>query len=162
LGSKELRPRVWTLIIDEEVRIEGPRSKIWSILNDPLTFRILIPGLTRIRSSGPNQYVASAKIKLGFLNSSFNNISIKQVANDAQYLTTLDIRGDEASKLGSFHEILELKLQDDSSSTTTLKIHADITMTGKLASLGRRVVEWKARELTAAVVKNLSRAIRQS
>ncbi|MBQ04103.1 hypothetical protein CL673_05255 [Candidatus Bathyarchaeota archaeon] len=131
------------------------------MLNDPLTFRVLIPGLTRIRASGRDQYLADAKIKVGFLNSSFNNISIKQTTNDVQYSTTLDIRGEEASKLGSFHEILELKLQEDDSSTTTLKIHADITMTGKLASLGRRVVEWKARELTAAVVKNLSRAIEQ-
>ncbi len=131
------------------------------MLKDPLTFKLLIPGLTGIRSSGPDQYVAAAKIKLGFLNSSFEHISIKQVADDAQYLTTLDIRGEEASKLGSFHEILELKLQEDGSSTTTLKIHADITMTGKLASLGRRVVEWKAKELTAAAVKNLSRALRR-
>ncbi|MBI2184165.1 MAG: hypothetical protein HYU39_04310 [Thaumarchaeota archaeon] len=147
------------MIIEETVRLDAPRERIWSSLKDPSALKMLIPGIISLEPIGKGRYTASAKIKLGFLSASFKKILIEQRTDDIGYEATFNMQGEEVSKLGSFKQTLHLTLLEEGSSSTSLKIRAEITLTGKFAGLGRRVVEWKAKELTAEAAKNLSKVI---
>ncbi len=140
--------------------LDVPLPRVWAALNDPNVLKLCVPGCQEINVVGPNIYSAKAVIKIGFISSRFDNVLVKKsVAEDGQSLN-FEMSGEDTNKIGSFKQKLQIKLSDSTSPSsnsakTTIELNADVELKGKFATLGKRIVEWKAKNVMEEFVQNL-------
>jgi carbon monoxide dehydrogenase subunit G len=146
--------------IHETATIDVPISRVWSALNDPSVLKLCVPGCQEIKVIDANTYSAKATIKVGFISSKFNDIRVKKLGTRENEFLSFEMVGEDSNKIGSFKQTLQIKMSEPKTTTTenhstTIDINAAIELKGKFATLGKRVVEWKAKKVTEEFIENL-------
>ncbi len=143
--------------IHEQAVLELPVSRVWAAINDPGVLKLCVPGCQEIAVVDPTTFTAKAVIKVGFISAKFDKITVKKVRVIENQQLVLEMEGEDANKIGGFKLNLEVTLGglSDGPGKTSLAINASVDMKGKFASLGRRLVEWKAKGMMEEFVKNL-------
>ncbi|HKW05460.1 MAG TPA: SRPBCC domain-containing protein [Nitrososphaerales archaeon] len=144
--------------IHETAILDASVSKIWAALNDPNVLKLCVPGCQEIRVIDPNTYSAKAVIKVGFISSKFNDIKVKKTQSLENQMLSFEMSGEDVNKIGSFKQELEVRLSElntDPQPKTNVEIKASVDLKGKFATLGKRIVEWKAKQVTGEFVDNL-------
>lgn len=143
--------------IHEKAILELPVPRVWAAVNDPEMLRLCVPGCQEISVVDSNTYRARAVIKVGFISAKFDNIQVKKVQTVENKQLVFEILGEDANRIGGFKLNMEVKLGEilEGTPKTSIEINATVDMKGKFASLGRRIVEWKARGMMEEFVKNL-------
>lgn len=143
--------------IHEKADLELPVSRVWAAVNDPSVLKLCVPGCQEITVVDPSTYSAKAVMKVGFISAKFDNIQVKKLEAVENQRLLFEILGEDANKIGGFKLNMEVKLGDIPGGTpkTSIEINATVDMKGKFASLGRRLVEWKAKGMMEEFVKNL-------
>ena len=141
----------------ETATLDLPITKVWSSLNDPSVLKMCVPGCEDIQVVDANTYTAKATIKVGFISSKFNNIQVKKLKAVENQVLAFEMTGEDQNKIGSFKQNLEITMKEVSGSTpqTEIAINASVDLKGKFATLGKRIVEWKAKKVTEEFVENL-------
>lgn len=143
--------------LHQSATLELPIGKVWSTLNDPNVLKLIVPGCQDIRPLDESTFTAKAIIKVGFISSKFENITVKRLKAVENQLLVYEMTGEDTNKIGSFKQTLEVKMAEtaDSPPKTSLEISAVVDLKGKFATLGKRIVEWKAKGITQEFVENL-------
>ncbi|MDG6924301.1 MAG: hypothetical protein JRN67_13545 [Nitrososphaerota archaeon] len=143
--------------IHETATLDVPISKVWSSLNDPNVLKLCVPGCQEISVIDENTYSAKAVVKVGFISSKFNNVVVKKVQAVENQLLTFEMSGEDANKIGSFKQNLGIKMSEvlEGTPKTKIEIDATVDLKGKFATLGKRIVEWKAKNVMEEFVENL-------
>lgn len=135
-----------------------PIAKVWSALNDPSVLKMCVPGCQEITVQDPTTYSAKAVIKVGFITSKFDNILVKKTKAVENELLGFEMTGEDSNKIGSFRQDLTIKMMNAGTPQlpkTTIQLDAEVDLKGKFATLGKRIVEWKAKGVMEEFVKNL-------
>ncbi len=143
--------------IHEDTVLELPLSRVWAAINDPGVLKLCVPGCQEIAVVDAATFSAKAVIKVGFISAKFDKIIVKKLQVVENQQLVLQMEGEDANRIGGFKLNMEVKLGDlpDGGHKTSLAINASVDMKGKFASLGRRLVEWKAKGMMDEFVKNL-------
>ncbi|MGI0079627.1 MAG: CoxG family protein [Nitrososphaerales archaeon] len=142
----------------ETAVLDLPVSRVWRALNDPDILKLCVPGCEEIKVIDTTNYTAKATIKVGFISSKFDNILVKKIKSVENELLAFEMTGEDRNKIGSFKQNLEIKMSPAGSSEnhqTSIEIKANVDLKGKFATLGKRIVEWKAKKVTEEFVENL-------
>jgi len=135
-----------------------PLQKVWDALNDPNMLKLCVPGCQDIKVIDDNTYAAKAVIKVGFISSKFDNIQVKKTKSVEKGLLAFEMTGEDANRIGSVKQNLEIKMSEGAGAgmpNTHLEINATVDLKGKFATLGKRIIEWKAKEIMEDFVRNL-------
>jgi uncharacterized protein len=153
-GGKEERIG---LEIHERAVLELPVSKVWEALNDPNVLKLCVPGCQEISVVDATTLKAKAVTKMGFITAKFEDIQMKKLQAVENEHLVLEMAGEDTNRIGSFRMKMELKLGavPGDAPKTSMQIDAIVDMKGKFATLGRKLVEWKARGMMEEFVKNL-------
>lgn len=143
--------------IHEKAVLELPVSRVWVALNDPNVLKLCVPGCQEISVVDETTLRAKAVTKMGFITAKFDDILMKKLQAVENEHLVLEMAGEDANRIGSFKMKMELKLGEVSgdASKTSMQIDATVDMKGKFATLGRKLVEWKAKGMVEEFVKNL-------
>ncbi len=143
--------------IHESAVLDLPVERVWAAVNDPGVLKLCVPGCQEITVVDPNTYSAKAVIKVGFISARFDNIQVKKLQAIENRQLNFEIFGEDNNRIGGFKLKMEVKLAPFPEVTpkTSLELNAAVDMKGKFASLGRRVVEWRSKEVMKEFVKNL-------
>lgn len=143
--------------LHESATLDVPIAKVWSSLNDPNILKLCVPGCQEISVLDENTYSAKAVVKVGFISSKFNNVVVKKLQAVENQLLKFEMSGEDANKIGSFKQSLAIKMSEAFEGTPKTKIEIDATvdLKGKFATLGKRIVEWKAKNVMEEFVENL-------
>lgn len=76
--------------MSEEIRLAAPPAQVWMALNDPETLKQSIPGCQLLERSGDNAFLATAKLKIGPISSTFKG-SVQLTDIDAPHGYTIQI-----------------------------------------------------------------------
>ncbi|MGE5442939.1 MAG: CoxG family protein [Bacteroidota bacterium] len=126
--------------MSEERRLAAPRETVWAALNDLDTLRASIPGCDKLEGVSDTVMVAEVKTKVGPVAATFKG-RLTSSDIDAPNGYTLEGEG-QGGAAGRAKERL-LAVDDD----TVLKYEVDVTVGGKLAQLGSRLIDATARKL---------------
>lgn len=142
--------------IHEKTVLDLPVARVWKALNDPNVLKLCVPGCQEITVVDSTTLNAKAVTKMGFITAKFDNIQVKKLeAVENQHLV-LEMAGEDSNKIGSFKVNMELKLEELPGGTqTSMELNATVDMKGKFATLGKKLVEWKAKGTVEEFVKNL-------
>ncbi len=125
------------LAIQGEFRIAAPREVVWQALNDPEVLQACIPGCHELTRQSDSQIDARITAQFGPVRSQFaTSITLSEIDPPSGYT----LSGEGKGVVGFGRGKATVRLTDEGGSTI-LSYDAQMSLGGKLAQVGSRLVE---------------------
>ncbi|MCB9948497.1 MAG: carbon monoxide dehydrogenase subunit G [Rhodospirillaceae bacterium] len=127
-----------------EYRIAAPRQVVWEALNDPAILQDCIPGCEEIHKTSDTQLSAKVTAKVGPVKAKFaGDVTLSELNPPESYTITGEGKGGAAgfAKGGA-----KVNLAEDGDATV-LRYEVHVSVGGKLAQLGARLVAGTAKKM---------------
>ncbi len=136
------------MTFEEEFTVNAPVNEVWAFLRDPEQVARCIPGAERVEPIDDTHYRVTAGAKVSFLSLSFAlNVTLTEIDEPRRFVSVaegMDARLKERVKL-----VAALILEPAEAAQTIVRYRIDLTVYGKLASLGLSVIKGKAKQMAA-------------
>ncbi|MFQ5762322.1 MAG: CoxG family protein [Candidatus Bathyarchaeia archaeon] len=150
--------RIGPLKFETAFNVNVSRQRAWDVLLDAESIYTCIEGCERIEPLGEDKYKAAIKIGISFLKAKFAvDVAIVDKTPPAHAKTVISGKD---NTLGSTVEATMLvDLDEISPQETRIQWSAEINLTGKIASLGHRVIGPIADKKIAAFVECVKKKV---
>ena len=133
---------------------DAPKSEVWEALLDPDVLSRILPGCKRLDKTADNEFSGEISIRVGPVQGSFNGkVSLDEIDPPNGY--RMEIAGQ--GRPGYVKGVGTLRLEGDG--PTTLHYDGDAQLSGRIASVGQRLVDSTARSLTRQGLQSLESII---
>ena len=135
------------------VMVNAPQEEVWQVLLDPVQLCKVIPGCEQARQLDATHYEAVLSVKVQFMTirSQAKGTLLEAVA--PQHLVG-ELVGEPTAMAGAFRARVTIDLVPLNDSTS-IRYAMDMTLLGRLASLGEAIVGSTSRQLTRQFAENL-------
>lgn len=142
------------MIIEGKFTVKAPIQKLWDTLFDVQALASCIPGTEEIKQLDDKTYDVTMKQKVGIIKVKMKG---KQTLTKVEAPTHLEMEGEaeDLTKLGRMKDKVKMDLKDLGNGEVEISYNMDVSMVGKLAMFGDRVMRSKATEIEREFVKNL-------
>ena len=144
------------MLIEEKFSVMLPVQKIWDSLLDPEIIGRCIPGCEKIEPVNDTEYDSIIKAKVGFMAVRFKVKTVIEEMVLHKLIRTVG-EGKEARNLGQFKQKTSINFNVLSEAETEISYQSDVSIVGKLATFGDRILKAKAKE----VGKEFADAVKQ-
>jgi len=143
------------MIIEGKFTVKAPIQKLWDTLFDVQALAACLPGTEEIKQLDDKTYDVTMKQKVGIIKVTMKG---KQTLTKVEAPTHLEMEGEaeDMTKLGRMKDKVTMDLKEIGGGEVEISYNIDVSMVGKLAMFGDRVMRSKATEVEREFVKNLS------
>ncbi|MBW2583973.1 MAG: hypothetical protein JRC59_04450 [Deltaproteobacteria bacterium] len=134
------------MLIEERFTVKSPVDKLWDSLLDPAIIGSCIPGCEKVEPINDKAYDSIIKAKVGFITVRFKVRTVIEEMILHQLIRTVG-EGSEMRNLGFFRQKTRINFNALSEDETELSYQSEISIVGKLATFGDRILRAKAREV---------------
>jgi carbon monoxide dehydrogenase subunit G len=147
------------MIIEGKFTVKAPIKKLWDTLFDVQALAACLPGTEKIEQLDDKTYDVTMKQKVGIIKVTMKG---KQTLTKVEAPTHLEMEGEaeDVTKLGRMKDKVTMDLKELAGGEVEISYNIDVSMVGKLAMFGDRVMRSKAVEIEREFVKNLSEKLR--
>lgn len=143
----------------QEFTVPVPTHRVWDFLWDVQRVAACIPGCREARVIEPHKrYEAIIAERIGPFKVTFP-LQIEVLEADAPRRLRAAATGKDNALGTSLKMVMDLQLADAGADATTLALHMDVTVLGKLAALGHSMITRKADEVTTKFAEALRKAL---
>lgn len=128
----------------DEIQIAAPQALVWDFLLDPESVGGCAPGVESIRVIDDTRFQAIVKVGIGQFRSRFT-VDLELTDLTPPSLASIRARGSAPGT--AVDATARMALTDIGERGTTMEWEADVTVSGKLAAVGGRLIEWTANKL---------------
>lgn len=132
------------MIFEDRFTVQASVTEVWAFLRDPQRVAECIPGTERIEVIDDRHYHVVAGARVSLLSVSFAmNVTVTEIEEPSRLVSVaegMDARIKERVKLSS-----ALTLEPRGPAATEVSYRIELTVFGKLASLGFAVIKGKAK-----------------
>lgn len=133
---------------------EAPKNEVWEALLDPDVLSRILPGCKQLNKTADNEFSGEISIRVGPVQGTFNGtVILNEVDPPNGY--QMEIAGQ--GRPGYVKGVGTLRLEGDG--PTTLHYDGDAQLSGRIASVGQRLVDSTARSLTRQGLRSLDSII---
>lgn len=129
---------------NDEIQIAAPQTHVWAFLLDPESVGRCAPGVESIRVLDDTHFQAIVKVGIGQFRSRF---TVDFELADLTPPSVASIRARGSAPGTAVDGTARMVLSDLAESGTKMEWAADATVSGKLAAVGSRLIEWTANKL---------------
>jgi carbon monoxide dehydrogenase subunit G len=148
------------MLIEGKFTLDAPIQEVWDFLFEIDTLAACVPGAEKIEEVGENTYDAIVKQKVG-------PISVRLKFNTV--LTEIDPprhvkaegRGADMGKAGTFTQETTLNLTEISKDKVEVSYSSNVSLVGRLATFGERIMRAKVKQLQDEVTTNLQETLKR-
>jgi len=144
------------MLIEEKFSVMLPVQKIWESLLDPEILGRCIPGCEKVEPVNDTEYDSIIKAKVGFMAVRFKVKTVIEEMVLHKLIRTVG-EGKETRNLGQFKQKTSINFNVLSEAETEISYQSDVSIVGKLATFGDRILKAKAKE----VGKEFADAVKQ-
>ena len=126
--------------INKTFQIERPIKEVWDFLSDPNKIVTCVPGAQLSEQIDDTNYKGTVTMKIGPVSTSFNGQITIASLDEAAHTIEINGKGVDSKGKGSANMVLAGKLVDMGDQTTEVTNNMDISITGKLAQFGSRMI----------------------
>lgn len=143
------------MIIEGKFTVKAPIQKLWDTLFDVQALATCLPGTEEIKQIDEKTYDVTMKQKVGIIKVTMKG---RQTLTKVEAPNHLEMEGEaeDVTKLGRMKDKVTMDLKETGSGEVEISYNIDVSMVGKLAMFGDRVMRSKATEIEREFVKNLS------
>jgi carbon monoxide dehydrogenase subunit G len=134
------------MLIEERFTVKSPVDKLWDSLLDPAIVGPCIPGCEKVEPINDKAYDSIIKAKVGFITVRFKVRTVIEEMIHHKLISTVG-EGSEMHSLGFFRQKTRINFNALSEVETELSYHSEVSIVGKLATFGDRILKAKAREI---------------
>ncbi len=137
------------------VTVNAPQEEVWRVFMDPTQFCRVIPGCEQARQLDKTHYEAILTVKVQFM-------TIRTKARGTLFEAVAprhmvgELVGEPQAMAGAFRARVTIDLVPKGN-MTTVQYAMDLTMLGRLASLGEAIVRSTSQQLTKEFADNISK-----
>jgi len=134
------------MLIEDKFYVKYPIKKLWDFLLDPKNVGHCIPGCESVEPVSETEYNSVIKAKVGFIAVRFKiKTFIEEIVPYSLIRTAGE--GNEFTKLGRFKQKTTIKFNELSEEETEVIYQTDVSVVGRLATFGNRIMKAKAKAL---------------
>ena len=126
--------------INKTFQIEQPIKQVWDFLSDPHKIVTCVPGAQLTEAVDDRHYKGTVTMKIGPVVTSFNGEIILEQLDESNHSMEIHGKGVDTKGKGSANMVLSGKLVDTGNGSTEVTNNMDISITGKLAQFGSRMI----------------------
>jgi len=145
--------------IDGKFVVNGKIQEVWDLVLQPGTLASCIPGAEKIESTDNKTYNCLVKQSVGPITVRLQFIVNLTEITPPTYVKAVG-RGEALGKLGTFGIELVVHLSEQPGTTCAIDYKADVSMVGKLATFGERIMRAKVKSVGEQFTQNLERKIK--
>jgi carbon monoxide dehydrogenase subunit G len=134
------------MLLEGKFTIRAPIEKIWDLLLKPEVLASCIPGCQKMEIIDDKTYFSIVKQKVGPISITFEFTTNLTELNPPVHLKTIG-KGSAMSHLGNFSQQTEIDLKESMEGQVELSYKSSISVVGKLATFGERIMRAKAKEV---------------
>ena len=132
--------------ISETFSIDVPIEKLYTYFLDARSVGSCIPGCESVEVIGDNEYDSIVKTKVGGIAGKFKVRTVISETVPFNLIRTVG-HGKEVRDLGQFKQKTEITLKELSVNETEVCYQSDVSMVGRLATFGDRIMRSKAKTM---------------
>ncbi|MFP3975820.1 MAG: CoxG family protein [Dehalococcoidia bacterium] len=147
------------------MRIEGkftlgaPIQQVWDFVLKPEVLGNCIPGTEKMDVNEDGSYQTVVKQKVGPISVKLNFTTALTETNPPYYIKA-EGNGADMSKAGTFTQETIINLREVSENETEISYTSDISMVGRLATFGERIMRAKADKVGKEFTDNLQKMLK--
>lgn len=126
--------------INKTFRIEQSIKQVWDFLSDPNKIVTCVPGAQLTEKVDDRNYKGTVTMKIGPVVTSFNGEITLEQLDESNHTMEIHGKGVDTKGKGSANMVLSGKLVDMGNGSTEVTNNMDISITGKLAQFGSRMI----------------------
>ena len=125
-------------------KLNVKKEIVWQALNNPDILKQCIPGCESFEKESDTIFNAAATNQIGPMNATFSGkVTLSNIQKNQSYT----LSGEGQSSVGFANGSADIKLTEENSSTT-LSYVVDVTVGGKVAQLGSRLIDGVAKKMS--------------
>jgi len=134
------------MIIEGGFTLKAPIEKLFDFVLRPETIMTCLPGAESVRLLNETTYECVVKQKVGPISAKLKFINRLTKVERPTHVE-VEGEGEDITKLGHFKQKTQVDLKEVSPGEVEVKYKSDVTIVGKLAMFGDRIMRAKAREV---------------
>jgi carbon monoxide dehydrogenase subunit G len=140
------------------VTVPAAQDQVWKLLQDPIQLGQVIPGCEQVHQLDETHYEAVLAVKIQFMTIRSKAKGSILTAEEPRLLVG-ELIGEPVAMAGAFRARVTLELEPvaDNAQATTIQYAMDLTMLGRLASLGEAIVRTTSQKLTREFAENVAK-----
>ena len=142
------------MLIEGQFKLKAPIQKVWDSLLDPQTLGTCVPGTEKMEAIDDTTYESVVKQRVGPIKVKLKFTTKLTEVRPPNYIKAVG-RGADVTKLGNFSAEIEVKLNETSPNNVDVNYTANISLVGRLATFGERVMRAKSKSIGEEFTKNL-------
>jgi uncharacterized protein len=146
------------MIIESGFTVQAKTEDVWNYLLDTKSLAGCLPGCEEVEYLGDDVYRAVAAVQIAFMKLKFNlNVKITEMTAPVELVSQID--GKPLSLVGQLKMKAKMNLTEVSENETQINYHMDMSLAGRLGSLGQSAFRSKATEMGAEFAENIKKAL---
>lgn len=147
------------MILEGRFVLAAPIQEVWKFLLDPRTLGSCVPGAERIEAIDDTTYECVVKQKVGPIAVKLKFTADVTEMKPPNHLKTKGT-GRDVTKLGTFTQETTVDLSEVSPDEVQVSYRANISLVGRLATFGERIMRAKAKEVEREFTRNLQERLK--
>jgi carbon monoxide dehydrogenase subunit G len=142
------------MILSGTFTFEGPRDRVWELLQDPAVLAKALPGTKTLTQVGEDRYQGVMKVSVGPVNAAefAVNVELKDKVAPERFAMTIDGKGGVGFTKGS----ATIELAEQPGPATVMTYTSDVQIGGRIAAVGQRLLETVGRMMTRQALEALN------
>lgn len=117
--------------------LETGKQMVWRMLVDPDVLASITPGVSKLERIEGDQFYAISDVKIGPVKGTFKgNLSLENKVENEKMTVVVD----QKSNMGNAVANIELTLHEIEAGTTEIQYEGSAKLSGRLASMGQRIL----------------------
>jgi carbon monoxide dehydrogenase subunit G len=147
------------MLIEGRFTLQAPIQEVWDLLFEIDTLAACIPGAEKIEQVSENVYDAVVKQKVGPITVRLKVTVTLTEMDPPRYVKAVG-RGADIGKAGTFTMEGTLNLTEISEDSVELSYRANVSLVGRLATFGERIMRAKVQQVGDDVTANLQETLK--
>ncbi len=143
------------MVIEGKFTLQAPIQQVWSFLLSPETLKACVPGAEKMDAVDDRTYESIVKQKVGPIEVKLRFTTTLATLDPPRYLEAVG-GGEEVHKAGTFTQKTTVSLTELSKDTVEIAYCSNVSLVGRLATFGDRIMRAKAKEMGEQVTQNLA------
>ena len=145
------------MILSGDFTFNGPRAKVWEILQDPAVLAKALPGTRSLTRVAQDRYEGIMKVSVGPMSAAefAVNVELKDKVEPQTFTMHIDGKGGMGFTKGT----ATIELDEQPGPLTLMRYTSDVQIGGRIAAVGQRLLESVSKMMTKQALESLNREL---
>jgi carbon monoxide dehydrogenase subunit G len=147
------------MLLEGKFTLKAPIQEVWDFLLKPETLASCIPGAEKMEAIDDKTYESVVKQKVGPISVKFKFTTTITEVDPPRHLKAVG-RGADIAKAGTFSQETTVDLTEISKDEVEVAYTSNVSLVGRLATFGERIMRAKAKSVGEEFTRNLQEKLK--